>query len=167
MPKLSVQYLTLKSHTRLTRNHQYSSIFSFIANADRKDWSGGIYFYISDTIRTDYSESDHPFSILVETLQTIDCIKCIPELNSSDCPKWLYDQCLIVVREKRGHAFIERKNKPFFRWLAENNFAFIDDLFDGKKRIGSEIILPYNYISEKYITSILTVPNQDPNQQHF
>lgn len=160
MPKLNVISLTLKSHTRLSRNHQYPSIFSFKANADKKDWSGGIYFYISDTIRTDYAEVDHAFSILVETLQPIDCIKCIPELNVSDCPKWLYDQCVVLVKGKRGQAYIERKNKPFFRWLAENNFAFIDDLFDGRKRIGSEIILPYNYISEKYITPILTIRNQ-------
>lgn len=157
MPKLSVQYLALNSHTRLTRNHQYPSIFTFRANADRKDWSGGIYFYISNTTRTDYMEEDHPYPILVETLKTIDCIRCLPALDVSDCPKWLYDQCLIVVREKRGPSFIERKGKPFYRWLAENNFAFIDDLFDGRKRIGSEIILPYKYISEQYITTIPTV----------
>lgn len=163
----NVQYFTLNSHTRLTRNHQYSNIFKINAREDEKDWSGGIYFYISDTIRSDYDDKDHRYSILVETLRTIDCLKYIPELNVSDCPEWLYNQFLPVVSEIRGASFIERGNTPFFRWLAKNNFAFIDDLFDGSKCIGSEIILPYNYISTDYITPILTVENKQPNHRLF
>lgn len=153
----------LSKNTILTRDHQYNTIYTFKRYCDRRNWSGSIYFCLSNTPNAGYADDDHPFAISVRLQKPIRCIECKSYFESynDSVPKWLYDKTLIILRREKGRDFKEKKNIPYLRWLAINGYAYIGKLW--KEKAGSEIAIPYDWI----LNDVIFQESVHRNQQMY
>ena len=165
--KSKVEYLCLGTGKILNRYHQKANLYLKrpATKETKTEWSGGIYFFISDKIREDYNDTDHPYPFLVETIKPIDCIRCYiasDTIKSED----IYEDSLAIIKDIRGISFKEKKDLTFVEWLGANNFAFIDDLyeplnrgekdFSAKEPYSTEIVLPFNIFDRMDLIKILS-----------
>lgn len=142
-----VRYTELQNNVNLSRDHQYNTIYTFKRYCDRRNWSGSIYFCLSNTPYAGYADEDHPFAISVKLLKPIRCIECESYFEScfDSVPEDLYSQTFDILKKELGSNLKKKEDTPYLRWLADNGFAFIDRLWSNQE--GREVAIPYDWIS--------------------